>query len=301
MDDLNPPAIVQSVDQAVAFFNEAMAYSDAAIVDLERACFDVRKRGELLLKAKEIVGHGNWLAFVRQHAKKGESYATIKRYMAQAKSLKLSDLTAHTHLQLPDKPGEEDSDEEDKPPLTDKQRKVLMRLIESAEPALGKKLLGGKKKMTDAELEAACPPSCDKCRQHGPPPGKPCEWCKKLRDEAEEQSLFATQEPANPDDPTSPPKPPPDPYAGVAKMATTLTLKITKLAGDDPKVCAALTACGLIDHKDGIRFRPLAGVRRVIELLEEGETNLAKIKYEYDKSSGAFAPNEYWSKKKGRR
>jgi len=119
-----------------------------------------------------------------------------------------------------------------------------------------------------------------------------CPACERIRASHQARLFEEQQEPANPDDPGSPPAPPPDPYAEAKKLVTKLTGIVTNLIGSDPKLYEALVACRVVDHPQGEspRFRALTGLRKVIDLVEKGETNLQVIKDAYEIASGAFVP-----------
>ncbi len=90
-DPETPPAMVQKADIAAEAIAEARAVDEQIVMQIGQTADLVRKRGELLLKAKNSVPHGEWLETL---AKKwpGLPERTARHYMRIAKSANLADL-----------------------------------------------------------------------------------------------------------------------------------------------------------------------------------------------------------------
>lgn len=281
-DELEPPAIVRpaisNVDRAMELIREAKEIDGFMRQSIRVTVDQMVERGQVLIKAKNLCGKGGpWRELL---LKVGWSQRTTQRYMRlateQAKGDMVSRFESHTHLQLDDKPGEEDSSDDDALPLTPEQRNRLISLIRSARPALGKKLFEGKKKMTDAELKAACPPSCERCLRIGPPVGRPCQNCLVLRQQAKEK----------------PPEEESD-YVLLVRKVATAGRDITKLAGEDKALCDALVACRLMDHAgDSLRCVAFAGTEKIIKMVAAGKETEEIVKA-YDIASGGFVPPRF--------
>ncbi len=302
----DPPAIVRphvsNEERIGQLVREAQEHDNAIKFGIARCGEDMVYRGNALNKAMQLAGKGKLKEVLEKHWKGRISTRTAYRYMkmatADAVATMVAQFESHTHKQLDDKPDGEDSEDDETPPLTVQQRKVLYSLIETVKPGLAKKLRAGSKKFTDAELWKEVPPSCGKCQRFGPPPGKPCETCAKMRSDAKTSLFDSEQEPADEDDPASGPKPPPDPYAKAKKLATEFSTLMTKLAADNKPLYDALVACKLMDHtKDTPSFCAVVGTKKIIEMVEAGET-LAATVTAYKIMSGGFIPPMY--EKRGR-
>jgi len=300
----DPPAIVRpaisNVERSMELIHEAKAIDDRMRGRIALTAEEMVERGQVLIKAKQLCGKGGpW----REHLKRvGWSERTARRYMSQATEKAKADMVAgfesHTHKQLDGNEDEEESSDDETPPLTVQERKILYSLIATVKPGLAKKLRDGTKKLSDAELHKEVPPSCDNCRRFGAKP-LPCEICTKLRLEAKASLFESDGEPENEDDPGSAPAPPPDPYKEVKSLVTKLSGAMTKLAAEDAVLYEVLVACKLMDHsKKTPSFCPLAGTKKIIEKVEEGET-VAAIVAAYQIASGGFVPPMY--ERKGRR
>lgn len=291
------PAIVSNVQRAAALIQEARAIDGMMKLDIRATAEKMLQRGNALVKAQQLCGKGefdemlkkNWPEISRRTA-----YRNMKMATEKARSAIVALVESHTHLQLDDKDGESESGEEETPPLTVAQRKILISLIGTKSPGLAKKLRDGTKKLSDIELTKAMPPSCGKCQRFGPPP-RPCEMCAKMRAD-DRQTLFDPEDEENPE---SPPKAAPDPYAKAKKLVADASGTLTKLINDDAALYEAMKTCKLVFHPDGgLKFCALAGVAKVIEMVADGETNLGKIKSAYDLASGGFVPPRFERKKR---
>jgi hypothetical protein len=301
---VDPPAIVRpaitNIERAMELILEAKALDDSMRQGIRVTADQMVERGRVLIKAKQLCGKGGPWQELLQKVRWSER--TCYRYMRlatdAARSAMIDEFEGHTHKQLDDKPGDEDSDENDDEPLTLDERKVLYSLIGTVKPALAKKLREGTKKLSDADLLAEVPVCCSKCQRLGAPP-KPCEQCAIAR-KTEQGKLFEDgQEPDDEDDSGSKPKPPPDPYKQARAFVSKTATSITKLVAEDTMLYEALKACRLMDHAGGkLRCCAFAGVAKVIDLVAEGETDLAAIKKAYDVASGGFVPPMY--ERKGR-
>lgn len=302
MDEFtDPPAIVRpaisNFERAGQLVQEAQTHDNAMRSHIGITAEEMVLRGTALNKAMQLAGKGK-LKEVLSAFWKGPtiSTTTARRYMKQAteqaRRTMVDTFESHTHRQLDGNEEEQESSDDETPPLTVQERKVLISLIGTVKPGLAKKLRDGTKILSDTELHKEVPPSCGKCQRFGPPP-KPCEACARVRSEAKLSLFDAEQEPEDEDDPASGPKPPPNPYLAVAKEVTKVARDLTKLAAEDKPLYDALVACRLMDHsKDTPSFCALAGVKKVIEMVEAGET-LAAIKRAYDLASGAFVPPRF--------
>lgn len=299
MDEFTqPPAIVRPAvsneERVVQLIQEAKALDGMMKSGIRITADQMVSRGNALIKAAQLAGKGKWKESLAKNWPEMNE-RTARRYMALSNEKARADMVAtwqgHTHKQLDDKSEDEESGEEKKPPLTVEQRKRLISLIGTVKPALAKKLREGTKKLTDAELEAEVPPSCDKCRRLGPPFGKPCQACEKVRKNVQGDLFEGNQEPEDEDDAGSAPAKV-DPYAEARKFVAKTAATITKTAANDKTLYDALVACRLMDHRTGEtpRFCALSGVSKVIGMVADGETDLAKIKRAYDIASGAFVP-----------
>lgn len=302
-EETNPPAqaIVSNEERAGQLIQEAKALDGIMKLTIRATADQMVQRGQLLIKAQQMAGKGNFDAALAKNwaeISRSTAYRNMRLATEAARSRMVTLVESHTHLQLDDKGFDEDSDDPDAKPLTVQERKVLMLLIKRDKPAQGKKLLDGSKKATDAELKAIVGPACDKCRRLGPPAGKPCEVCEKLKKGEQGKLWEEGQEPDDENDPASAPKPPPDPYAKAKKLLTELASVMTRLIGEDPKLYEALTACGVIEHKTGEapKFRAVLGVGSVIDNVQKDEP-LSVIKRDYDIKSGRLVLPMYERKK----
>lgn len=98
-----PPAAVQEAQAVSALMAEARAVDAVLIADLGKAAVGVKRRGELLLAAKEKAGHGNWQATLEKHWP-SLNLRTAERWMAQAKNDIVSDLKGVSHAEEADDP-----------------------------------------------------------------------------------------------------------------------------------------------------------------------------------------------------
>lgn len=298
-DEIEPPAIVRAIDNAAEFIHKARAIDGNLLTDLDCVAAGVKLRGEMLLKAKEAAGHGNWLKALRKHWP-GLSRRTASRYIAQANGPTLAHLKKVTHQQL-EGDGEDDEDdpaEEVKPPLSEKRRKILIRIISYTNLSLSKKLLSGEKVMTDKELEDACPPHCDKCDRGNFPTFGPCFMCEDARKKKQLELFQETQEEG---------EEPPDELAELAaQMTKTATLATKLINSGQSRLLQAFTWAGIVEYdNDGkAKFLPLAGAPRIVNLIRSGkEITEQLVKTEYSKGCGTWMPEKikYWkSKKKGK-
>lgn len=293
-----PPAIVSNDERAGQLIQEAKALDGMMKLSIRATADQMVSRGQALIKAQQLAGKGKWKEQLAKHWKEMNE-RTARRYMAlateKARADTVSAQEAHTHKVLDDKPDDSESADDETPPLTVHERKILISLIGTVKPGLAKKLRDGAKKLTDAELWKEVPPSCGQCQRLGAKP-RPCEACARLRAE-HKAGLF--DEPEDEDNPESPPKPPPDPYVQAKKSVSGVATKLTQLVNEDPMLYEAMKACRLMDHAGGkLRCCAFAGVAKVIELVGEGETSLKKIKEAYDLASGGFVPPMYERKKR---
>lgn len=307
MDEFTQPPAIVSVsndERASQLIREARALDGVLKVGIRTSADQMVERGKLLVKAQQLAPKGKFdakLATEWPDISRRTAYRYMKLVTDQARSAMVALVESHTHKVLTDKDGEEDSEEGKPTPLTVNERKILIFLIGTVNPALAKKLRDGTKKMTDAELKAATPPSCSRCARGAMihRPGQPCAGCEKLR-RGEQANLFEeSEEPEDEGDSGSPPKPPPDPYIAVKKEVTKAASMLTKIAGEDRTLYDAFVACRLMDHPHGEapKFKALAGVGKIIAMIEDGETDLKKIKAAYDIASGGFIPPMHERKK----
>jgi hypothetical protein len=89
-DFTNPPTIVRADEDLVALAGEINAAHEAREKARRKGLEHYRRAGEKLLQAKEQVGHGNWLKWVKESLKFSDRKA--RRYMEWAKTDAASDL-----------------------------------------------------------------------------------------------------------------------------------------------------------------------------------------------------------------
>lgn len=289
-DEIDPPAIVRKNDAAAGFIAEAKEIDADILVHVGRVMDGVKRRGELLLKAKAIAGHGNWLATLATHWP-GLSPRTAQHYMAIAKSAKLAHLKAITHKELAEESG---YGAEEEPTLTEARRALLIGLIGAVDPALQNKLQDGTVILTDAELLRSVPPHCSRCDRLGAKPGRPCEACEKVRANHQADLFESQQEPEYEADPASPPKPPSDPFAEIMSLITKVSRLCTQAITSDgeaaKRLCEYMSWCGLLDFPPGgtPKFLPLVGVVCLMKSASEKGPPLSQqaVRDRYDKACG---------------
>lgn len=289
--EFEPPAIEQHFDSAASLIAEARAIDADILTALDRAVIGMKRRGDLLLKAKAASGHGNWRETLKKHWP-GLSERTASRYMAQAKSAKLADLKVITHKQLPD---EDEDEEDDSQPLTEPRRRILISLIGVVDRSHAKSLLSGEIVLSDKELLKSVPPHCSRCDRLGANTGRPCEACENIRANYQADQFESQQEPEYEDDPASPPKPPPDELAELKSLTTKLAGHYTRKINGDGEVAKRLhdymSWCGLIDHPPNgtPKFLPLVGMRCLMEAAGKEGPPLSEtaVKEMYERACGA--------------
>lgn len=116
--------IVQQLESVAECFAAARAADSEITLFIDRSVQAVRRRGELLLKAKEAAGHGSWAAALKQHWP-GLPERTARHYMAQAKSANLADLKAR--ISATTNPLESDADLAELCPHYSRAREALRR------------------------------------------------------------------------------------------------------------------------------------------------------------------------------
>jgi protein gp37 len=93
--DLDPPAIVRPADEMATLAAEINRHHEAGEASRRRGLEHFLSAGKALLRAKARCPHGQWGAWVKKHLRFHER--TAHRYIAIAKSDKLSDLEGEWH------------------------------------------------------------------------------------------------------------------------------------------------------------------------------------------------------------
>lgn len=330
MDEVNPPAIVQNVENLLTKAHVVLMFSERVRDRNRMNAGDILGAGQVLTEIKEGVGHGHFEEFMEQHLP-SIPLSTARRWMQRFKTLTLNslgvELDAASHagdgssdsgegvgekgavsvLTPPEPPPEgtgktleSQAQERAAEDARKKRRKRMLDLLRVTRPKHANKIQTGRKLMTDEQLEKIVPPSCRICWRDGPRPN--CRDCAKLRDEAREDKKKSKQEPLFPDDPTSPAEPQPSIEEQLASLTIEYTRLMTQFVRENPIAHDALTKCGVIDHPPGElpRYRAVAGVKKVIEMLAEGVTSIPKLKHGYDIASGRLVAPMFEYKHKGK-
>lgn len=166
------PAIVRESDDLAAIAAEIKAAMKAAKASEADALRHYKAAGKALVRAKKLVGHGHWLAWLEK-SKLPEREA--RRCVAWFKSDKVADLESAYSSPVP-----EDTSETEEVPAQKLDRQSNGSGQSEKEPDEKDDSEDGIP-FEDAD-KPAVPPSCDRCNLVGYVPG--CPLCKAIRDEA---------------------------------------------------------------------------------------------------------------------